>query len=173
MDLPNKTDLVAILSSSFITGGLSAMIGYYLNKLSYKKNKSHENKILEIKNFYKSYQTLKFGVEDYHNYTMFSKKDLENAKSISIALIPLLHEFQYQSMIIKLFLNESEYLKVIKVEKVLFQIKRDIDIFHITFKDPNSANSGNRMKEIKELDFGQILPELMSSIELSLRKTFN
>lgn len=165
-------DIITILISALSSSSLTSIITYNLNKRSYRKNKSYENKIIEIKNFYKSYQTLRLSVEGYHNYTMFSEKDKEITKSISLGLIPLLQEFQYQSMIIKLFLDEGEYLKVIKIEKILFKIKQDIDIFHITYKNPDSTNSGNRMKEIKEVDFGKTLPELMSSIELSLRKTF-
>ncbi|SDP74739.1 hypothetical protein SAMN05428975_2480 [Mucilaginibacter sp. OK268] len=164
------TTISAVLGSSILT----AIVSFYLNKVSFKNNKAHENKIIEVKNFYKSYQAFKLGVEDYYNYTMFrfTIKDTETAGVISSSLTPLLRDFQYESMIVKLFLDEKDYLKITELEKVLFQIKQDIDIFHVNVRNPNSIDSGKRMSDIREIDLEKTLPELMKIIEVSLRKEF-
>ncbi len=162
------TIIIAVLSSSV----LAAILTFYFGNISYKRNTSYENKIIEIKNFYKSFQSFKVGIESYHHYTMFTFKDSETTKSISNSLFPLWQDFQYQSMIIKLFLNENDYQNVIEIEKLLFQIKIDMDIFHINSTNPSPSKFGERMLEILEVDLKITLPQLMGNIERSLRKAF-
>lgn len=165
--------LTAVLGSSISTAFFTKMFDYYIDQKSYKKDKLHDNRIAEIKNFYKSYYFFKLELETYLEYTISSTHDIGKTKSHSQNAVNLLKDFQYQSMIIKLFLNQTDYEEVKNLERILLRIKVDIDQFHLAKHWGNNvANFGNRIREIKDVELEIKVPELMNGIELSLRSTF-
>jgi hypothetical protein len=167
------TILTAVLGSSISTVFFTKIFDYYIDQRSYKKDKLHDNRIAEVKNFYKSYYFFKLELETYLEYTLSSTHDIEKTKFHSQNSVNLLKDFQYQSMIIKLFLNQTDYEEVKNLEKILIKIKVDIDQFHLAKHWGNEVvNLGNRVREIKEVELEKKVPELMNGIEQSLRKTF-
>ena len=162
------TIALAVLSSSVLT----SILTFYLNKISYKNGKSLENKIVEIKVFYKSYQLYKLGIERYLFYTMHSAINSSDTKSIENDLFKLLQDFNYQCTIVKLFLNDVDYKNISIVESMLTQIKKDIDIFHVDFNYDSPADSGQRLAEISNVELKTTLPALMKNVESSLRIAF-
>lgn len=172
-ELYNYTTFLISAGTAIGTVAVTKFLDFWSGSRSLKRDKLHENRIVEIKNFYKSYHLFKLGVEDYFSYTLSSViTDIEITKSQSNGLLPLLSEFQYQSMVIRLFLDETTYQDVLELEKVISKIKLDIDLFHIAYNSKSNNNYGERMLEIKDVDFKITLPNLMNNIELILRKTF-
>jgi hypothetical protein len=162
-----STIAIAIIIS-IITALVTATLTYIVNKASYKRNTIHDNKILEIKNFYKAYQLFRVGVRDYHLYTQFGNKDMETTKAKSRELDSRKQDFEYESMVVKLFLDDTIYQKILAIENILFQIKRDIDLFH---SGAYGQDFATRSASIS-IELDQTLPELMNHVELSLRKEF-
>ena len=159
---------------------LLGIIGFCIGKIlefNIKKNeirfsKLHENKILEIKTYYKSYQSLRNALQRFYNQTVFGTHSEEIFKSLSNDISEKFIEFDYDSMIIKLFIDNKDLEIVDDITKTLSVVRAELLIWHINARPNNSTNNQDNIEKIGQV-LDKRLPELIKNIENNLRKNFN
>lgn len=159
-----------------------AAIGYIIQKIadwSLRKKeitftRLQENKILEIKSFYKSYLSLEVALRGYLHQTEFGEHKDEIFNEIKRKIYECFLDFNYSSMTVKLFLSDGDIKTVDEIYKVLESIRVDIGGWHIYKNSGNSSKDFNqKLTEIMDERFPKTLPSLIKKIETSLRKSYN
>jgi hypothetical protein len=159
---------------------LIGIIGFCAGKfieLNNKKSeirfsKLHENKILEIKLFYKSYQSARIALKRFYEQTMFGEHTQEILNNLSQEINEKLIEFEYNSMTIKLFIDNKDLMTIDEILKTLSTIRTDLLIWHINARPNNSTNLPDNLEKIG-FTLNKTLPDLIKNIEGSLRNNFN
>lgn len=155
-------------------------IGFFTQKLfelSIKKkeirfSRLQENKILEIKKFYKSYQELRISLEDFLHETEYGALNSDSLKSIKQNIREKFVHFEYDSMTIKLFLNDDDIKIIDQIVEIFKTSRYDIARWHIWQKSNNPPEEYDKLEEIAKERFPKQLPELINKIESSLRNSF-
>lgn len=160
---------------------LLGIIGFFFQKAIESKMKKaeirfsrlHENKILEIKTYYKSYQLLEIALQDYFNQIYHGVHSSEIFKEIHSKIIDKFIDFEYNSMIIKLFIDTEDVVTVDEILNTFLSINKDLRSWLISGNFDNPISETDRLEKIRNVVFPETLPTLIKKIEISLRKNFN
>lgn len=152
---------------------IKLLTNYWLKKREITFSRLQENKILEIKEFYKSYQQLELALRSYLYQTEFGDHDPEIFFKIKENIRDKFISFSYNSMTVKLFLSSEDIETIDKINDTLESIRVDIGIWHIYKQSINPPEGWDKLKEIMEERLPKKLPELIKKIETSLRQNLN
>lgn len=158
----------------FILGSLGVVFTAFMNWI-YKKrvvkfSRLHENKIIEIKDFYKSYLTLEQEIKKYYYQTEFGQHDDEIFKNIKFKISEALLDFEYHFRIIRLFLKDNQIELIEQLNEKINEMRTNVGSWHIYKNDPNGNKFNKKLTEIGEIVIPQELPNLLKKIENELRK---
>ena len=146
---------------------------YKLKKREITFSRLQENKILEIKTFYKSYQSLEIALREYLNQTKFGKHSPEIFNRINENIYSKFIDFNYNVMTVKLFLESDDNKTIDEISETLKKIQLDIDKWHIYINSDVPREEWDKLYDIMNEKFPKKLPELIKRIEDSLRKNLN
>jgi len=132
-----------------------------------------ENKILEIKSFFKSYQLLAIALQQYLHQTYFGEHSQEIFKKIDESVTEKFIDFEYNLMTIKLFMDRKDIVTLDEITKTLSTVRTNLTMWHINARNKNPSISPDNLEDILNVIFPKTLPELMTKIEESLRKSNN
>jgi len=157
------------------------VIGYIIQRITewnLKKNeisfsKIQENKILEIKAFYKSYQGLLNALKHFLDQTEFGIHSPEIFNKIRDEIRTGSIAFEYSCMTAKLFIEKSEISTIDKISSICEATRVDIERWHIYNESQRQPEDWDRLDEIRKIRFAKTLPDLIKRIEISLRKSYN
>lgn len=150
---------------------IKTIIDYRFKKREILFTRLQDNKIVEVKGFFKSYLKLELSLKAYHYQTLFGehKKEIfsKQKEEIRVRFI----DFDYHSLIVKLFLNTNEIETIDELNKTLESISNTIDSWH-AFQDANSVSQedDDKLDEILKVILPKRLPELVNQIETKFRK---
>jgi hypothetical protein len=160
---------------------LLGVFGYIIKTLTdwkFKKNeisfsKIQEAKILEIKSFYKSYQSLEISLKNFINQTEFGEHKHEIFNAIREQIRGCFIDFEFNCMTVKLFIEKSEMKTIDEISKICETIRVDIERWHIYNDSTSQPENWDRLDDIRNVRLKQSLPNLIKRIESSLRKSYN
>lgn len=146
-----------------------------LKKKEIKFSRVQENKIIEIKAFYKSYRLLEMATKEYLHQTEFGEHSEENFDRIKKNIREKFIDFDYYSMTIKLFLNEKDTRIIDEIGDILEKARVDIGIWHIRnrSKSPQKDGWDSELNTLLSETFPKKLPALIKQLEASLRSSFD
>ena len=158
----------------FILGSIGVVFTAFMNWI-YKKRevrftRLHENKIIEIKEFYKSYLALEQEIKKYYYQTEFGQHDDEIFKNIKLKISEALIDFEYHFRIIRLFLKDNQIELIEQLNEKINEMRLNIGKWHIHKDDPNGNKYNEKLTEIGETLIPKELPNLLKKIEVELRK---
>lgn len=162
---------------SFLLGG--GVLGFFIRsfiELRNKKNeirfsKLHENKILEIKSFYKSYQLLRVALQQLHFQIQFREHNQEVFKKLGRNIARKFVIFEYNLMTVRLFIDNKDIAIVEDIKKSLSQVDTDLQMTLVELKFPLANDLPDKMEAVWAV-FDKTLPSLINKIELNLRESF-
>ena len=152
---------------------IKTVLAWKIKKYEISFFKVQENKINEVKSFYKSYQALRISLEKYINQTEFGIHDQKIFTEIKNEIDKCFIDFDYSCMTVKLFIEESKLETIDEIFIICQTIKRDIAKWHIYQKSTNQPENWDNLEDIRKNRLAKTLPELIKSIEESLRKSYN
>lgn len=144
-----------------------------LKKKEIKFNKLQENKISEVKTFYKSYQSLFMSLKEYAYQTEFGAHEEEIFTKIKEDIRIKLIEFNYHSMVVKLFIDSKDIETVEKIAENLEKIRFGVSMWHNSRSYTKQDRYDEDLNTIIEEIIPNTLPNLIKDIEKSLRKNFD
>jgi len=150
---------------------LKTIIESYNKKKEIRFSRLHENKILEIKNYYKSYQKLRVALLRLHFQLQFRGREEEILKKLGENIAKRFIKFEYNSMTVKLFIDPDDVIIIDEIMKNLSKIDLDLRLTIIQERFPTTNDLPERLEAIFEI-FKKTLPELMNKIEINLRENF-
>ncbi len=157
---------------------LLMVIGYFVKTIiswRYKKKeikfeRIQENKIIEIKEFYKSTLRFEVSLRKYHSQTEFGEHSDEIFGTIKKEINECYLDFEYHFRILRLYLKPDEIEIVEDLNKKLIEIRKDITRWHI-YKHTNKEVD-LKLAEIGDKVFPKVIPELLAKLEDKLRIYF-
>ena len=167
--LENWAQITVLIGIVGIT--LQQLIQYLLKKREITFGRLQENKILEIKAFYKSYQKLNIVLWDYLVQTEFGKHDKEIFNEMKSKIRKHFIDFDYHVMTVKLFIDSGDIKVIDEIRQTLESIRKDISIWLVNNEFNNHQDGVDKLKEIMDVRFPKTLPSLIARIEGSLRKS--
>jgi len=167
--LDNWAQITVIIGSiGFV---VQQLIHFWLKKREIIFSRLQENKILEIKDFYRSYQKLEIALRDYLYQTEFGTHDADIFAQIKNRIRECFFEFDYNVMTVKLFVDSDDIEVIDEIRDTLESIRRDIGKWHINNKSKNPQKGVDKLEEIMDERFPKTLPALIKKIEGSLRRS--
>jgi len=159
---------------------------FFLKKKEITFSRLQENKILEIKSFYKSYQKLNIDLSTYLNQMLHEKdhKALKKNEEEYIKLINDIYDtfredihnhffdFRYNAMTIKLFFDNEDLSIIDEISNTFDSILKELDTYRSNNKLSNTSEGWENLERIRDEDILKRLPELIKKIEVSLRQSF-
>jgi hypothetical protein len=136
-------------------------------------SKLQENKVLEIKSFYKSYLSLELALKDFLYQTQFGEHKDEIFRDQIETVRKCFIDFGYNSMVVKIFLDSDDLKTVDEISKILETTNHDLRKWHIYKTSQNPPKGWDKLEEIMNERFPKTLPTLLKKIETSLRKNYN
>jgi len=168
--LNNWSQIVVVLGSiGFVIRTLTI---YWLKRREITFSRIQENKILEIKVFYKSYQSLEIALMTYLNQISFGEHSNEIFRKNREDIYSKFIDFSYNSMTVKLFLDTEDIITIDEITKTFECIRIDLETWLIYSKSTNPPDGWDKLEEIRKERFPKKLPELIKKIETSLRQSF-
>ena len=145
-----------------------------LRKKEIKFSRLQENKILEIKSFYKSYQLLFLSLKQYAYQTEFGEHSDDIFRNIKETITQKLNEFDYNCMVVKLFIDKEDLETIDEIRDTFEQIRFGVAMWHNSQRlGHNSKDYDNKLTEIIDEIIPKKLPLLIKKIEYSLRRSFD
>jgi len=171
------------------------IVGYVIEKLTvfFLKKKEitfsrlQENKILEIRIFYKSYQTLNIALLTYLEQMLQEKDHKTFEKNIEAKYIESINDvydtfrndiqnqfldFKYNAMTVKLFLDNEDLSIIDEISDTFVSIRKKLDTYRSNNELSNTSEGWESLVIIRDDDISKRLPELIKKIESSLRQSF-
>jgi len=164
----NWEQIVFILGSIGVV--FTAIMNWIYKKKEVRFSRLHENKIIEIKDFYKSYLALEQVIKNYYYQTEFGQHDDEIFKNIKLRISEALLDFEYHFRIIRLFLKDNQIVLIEQLNEKINEMRINIGKWHIHKNDPNGNKYNEKLTEIGETFIPKELPDLLKRIEEDLRK---
>jgi hypothetical protein len=161
----------------FILGVIGYIIKLFIDWDIRKKEISYykiqESKLLEAKDFFKSYQSLRIALELFYNQTRFGKHSDDIFNNIRNDIRQNYIDFEYKCMTLKLFVKATDIETIDKILITCETIRKNIETWHI-YKDTDSKPQDYIvLSQIREDKFEKDLPNLIKIIETSLRDSYN
>ena len=148
---------------------IKSLTNFWLKKQEILFSRLQENKILEIKAFYKSYQKLNLELTTYLYQTRFGKHSLEIFNEIKENIRKRFVDFNYNTMTVRLFLDKEDLTTIDEIESELESIAKDLNKWHADKYTENRDKTTGLLSEIMDERLPKKLPELINKIETSLR----
>jgi|GEM_PF-1920563 len=168
--LENWAQTAVILG--FISYIIKTIIEWKLNKYKISFSKIQENKIIEVKAFYKSYQTFTLSLKSFLDQTEFGEHKPEIFDKLRRDIRESYIDFEYNCMTVKLFIETQEIKTIENISKICTNIRIDIERWHIYRTSMSPPNDWDKLNEVRN-QFDNTLPTLVKKIENSLRKSYN
>jgi len=149
---------------------IQTISSFWLKKREMTFSRIQENKILEIKAFYKSYQQLELALGEYVNQTRFGEHTIEIFNIIKENIRIKFIDFKYHSMTVKLFLDSEDTKIIDDINEIFESIRMDMIRWHIYNNSKNQPEGWDKLSEIADERLPKKLPELINKIETSLRE---
>lgn len=167
----NVAEIVLILGAIF--GSIKLLIDWDVKKREISFTKIQENKLIEAKEFFKSYQSLRNSLQFFFNQTLHGVHKNEIFDKIRDDIQENYIDFDYKSMVLKLFMEKKDIQTIENIMTNCELIKIDIETWHI-YKDSSTKPENYKgLSEVKAEYFDKILPDLIREIETSLRGSYN
>jgi hypothetical protein len=154
---------------------VTTLVNWNLRKTEISFTKVQEQKILEIKEFYKSYQKLEYSLYTFLNQTNFGSHEPEILNDIRKQIQEYTMAFEYNCMCLKLFIQESQITTIEEIYNSCCTIRKDIDSWHIYKTGINPEKYTEYNEKLNNIGNTQLpeLSQLLKRIESSLRKDYN
>ncbi|ARV14024.1 hypothetical protein [Polaribacter sp. SA4-12] len=167
----NWTQIIFILGIiGFI---IKLFIDWDIKKREISFAKIQESKLIEAKEFFRSYQSLRISLQYFLNQTEFGKHSDEIFNKIRDEIRDNYVDFDYKCMTLKLFMETKDIEIIENILTNCESIRMDIERWHI-YKDSITKPEGwNKLPEVRGEKFSKTLPSLIKLIETSLRKSYN
>lgn len=167
--LDNWAQIVVIIGAiGFV---IQQLVQFWLKKREITFSRLQENKILEIKEFYKSYQKLEIALRQFLYQTEFGTHKDEIFDEIKHRIRDCFIDFDYHVMTVRLFIDSNDLEVIDEIRDTLESIRKDIGKWHIYNESPHPPEGWDKLKEIMDDRFPKTLPALIKKIEMSLRKS--
>ncbi len=162
----------------FIGFCIKTFVDLEMKKREIRFSRVQENKILEIKNYYKSYQLLEIALQRYLRQTYHGEHKQEIFDEITKEILDKFIDFEYNSMTVKLFLEEEDINTINEIMETFSLVNKYLRLWHVHVNDKysnyvNKKDDDGNLEKIKNVIFPETLPALIKKIEISLRKNFN
>lgn len=166
--------LVVLIGSIIII--LQKIVELVLKRKEIKFSRIQENKVLEIKSFYKSYQGLFIVLRRFAYQTEFGDLNEEGIQKLKQEITQKLDEFDYSSMVVRLFIDSDDLATIDEIREEFEKIRVGVSMWH-NFKNRKTSNYiekyDNALTEIVNEIIPKRLPSLIKKIETNLRKSFD
>jgi len=152
---------------------LKSVLDLFLKRFEIKFSALHENRVEQIKVFYKAHLDLELKIREYYHRTMFSKfEDIDKFK-LQIELANNWRNFVYELKLTRLYVRKCDLELLGEIETSLDEANKTIDMHWIDrqFGTRDQVNS-KKLEEIRLELFPKRLPELLARFEKSLRRTY-
>lgn len=164
----NWTQIVFILGSIGIV--FTAIMNWYYKKREIRYSRLHENKIIEIKDFYKSFFNLETEIKKYyyqaemgtHSEQIFN----EIRSKISIATL----DFEYHLRIVRLFINDDQIELIENLKQKIEEVRSNVSKWLIYKNGPEGRTYSKKLSEVGDKIIPKELPELLKKLEDELKK---
>lgn len=162
------TQIVFILGSIGVV--FTAIMNWYYKKKEIRFSRLQENKIIEIKDFYKSYFNLETEIKKYYfqvEYGAHSEEIFNEIRSkISIATL----DFEYHLRVVRLFMNENQIELIEKLKNKIEEVRKNASLFLIYKNQPERKIFSEKLTDTGEKIIPIELPELLKKLEDELKK---
>jgi len=152
---------------------IKSLTDFWLRKKEITFSRLQENKILELKEFYKSYQQLEIALTEYLYQTEFGEHNSKIFQKIKENISRKFTDFNYNVMCVKLFLDNDDIDTIEEIYITIESIRKDIGKWHIYSTSQNPPEGWDKLIEIMDERLPKKLPMLMKKIESSLRNNLN
>jgi preprotein translocase subunit Sss1 len=119
----------------FILGVIGYIIKLFIDwdikKREISFSKIQESKLLEAKEFFKSYQSLRISLQNFLNQTEFGKHTDDIFNKIRVEIRENYVDFDYKCMTLKLFMESEDIKTIDKILGNCESIRMDIEKWHI------------------------------------------
>ncbi|MCD8440635.1 hypothetical protein [Tenacibaculum finnmarkense] len=168
--IDNWTQVIFILGAIIYI--IKLLINWDIKKREISFTKVQEKKLIEIKEFYKSYQTLRISLEHFLNQTEFGEHSTDILNEIRVKIRENYVDFDYKCMTLKLFMKKED---IITIESIIYNcelIRKHVEKWHIYKSSLNPPSNWDKLPETRNEILNKNLPNLMKKIETSLRKSY-
>ncbi|MCF6295036.1 MAG: hypothetical protein L3J25_05055 [Flavobacteriaceae bacterium] len=166
--LANWAQIVFLLGSLGVLFTAFINWRYKVNEIRYSK--LHENKIVEIKAFYKSFLDLETKVKKYFYQVEFGQHSDEIFDRIWLEISEATLSFEYHSCVVRLFLKDPQ-IKIIEelIEKIeSIREKTNNWLIHKGGLERKKYDKG--LSEIGQSIIPKEIPNLLKMLEIQLKK---
>lgn len=153
---------------------ISTITKHFLKKQVIIFSSLQENKILEIKTFYKSYLELIIALSEFTFQNGFIDTDPETLKKMNEKISVNLKNFRLNVMIVRLFLPHDDIETIEEIDQMINSILKDLNAWNLYNK--SSTKQSEAWDKLKDVLFDKLpnkLPDLIKKLEGSLRNSFN
>ncbi len=161
----------------FILGSLgfllTAIINWFYKKKEIKFAKLHETKVIEIKDFFRSYLKYEHEVKNFFYQTEFGQHYEKTFQTINIEISDAHFDLEYHFRIIKLFLGKNQIELIEELNKKIKEMRSSIAKWHVNKIETTGNKYNDKLTEIGEKHLPNELPMLLKKIEDKLRKNFH
>ena len=154
---------------------IQKFLDYKLRKREVSFDKLRDYKVIELKDYLKSYHALKLAVRDFLHQTEYGEHKDEIFNQNRTRIRDCTIELQYHSLLVKLFLTEEEKKIIDEIEKLLDKGRYDIEVWHIHTKSPLTYDTkvdSDNLRNLEQVIFKVSLPELVDKLAKNLNKDF-
>ena len=152
---------------------VKSILDLFIKRFEIKFSNLHENRLGQIKIFYKSYLDLERKLAEYYSKTMFSKLEDGARHVLRLELADCWRTFVYELKLTRLYVRSRDLELLDEIEKSLDEANKTIDMHWIDIEfGTRDKESSKKMEEIRIDLFPKKLPELLKRFENSLRKTY-
>jgi len=154
----------------FLVIVFTSIMNWIYKKKEIRFNRLHENKITEIKEFYKSYYILAREIKTYYYQTEYGSHDDAFFEKIKLKIIEAYQDFEYHLLIVRLFIKENQLELIENLKTQTEEMYLSISKWHIHKGDAERNKYNDKLNQIGDNIIPHIIPELLKRIENELRK---
>ncbi|WP_299160915.1 hypothetical protein [uncultured Tenacibaculum sp.] len=151
---------------------LKVISSWSIKKKEISYSKLQENRLLEIRSFYKSYQTLKNSLERFLNQTEFGLHDHKILNDIAKTIKNNFIDFEFKCMTLKLFIEMEDIETIDEIISSCNDIDKGVNRFHIYKNSHNPPEGWDNLDELRTEINNGTLPTSIKKIETNFRRNF-
>ncbi len=150
---------------------LKIIFDYKVRQKEIKYSSLYENKILEIKSYYKSYHTFSVALQEFYFQIHFGKHDEEIFQAIRQRIYKAILDYEVTALIVKLFLNNSNIELVDKVSSELESVRVKLELWLIDQRSASPTEGWQNYLKDSHRKLTKEIPLIIKTIEVQLRKS--
>jgi hypothetical protein len=152
---------------------IKLLIDWDIKKSEISFQKIQENKLIEAKEFFKSYQSLRISLQSFLSQTEYGKHSDDIFNEIRAKIRENYIDFDYKCMTLKLFMKSQDIETIDKIISTCESVRVKIEKWHIYKDSLSRPEDWDKLSEIRNETFDKTIPNLILKIESSLRQSYN